>query len=643
MFAYFILSRKACYFFEKVINLFLMQKVHSIERIYSVLKALVFFVFCFSFSVFGDKSLESLLMLKRNESGRVSCEELTDNFCETLWSAENQGNFYFPNGTRLLTGERRRHVMSNRYFIHLTKMTESRCRFPEDIKNQLGINCAEPNKQQDTLAQLEILLSEIDSISENEKSIRFWMNSINSILYEFEDIIQDIAYERAKQEYPNLSKKLWYDYNFYEKKAYYENYYDIKTKIMEAIYLNDPDWLRAVQIFKTAKNDILTLIEQMDLNPETKNIMMKKVSSVTLSLPYEDNRLLGTGEACAEYEDNAYYLINLNKITVCMGRVNGSFNEGALYGVIAHEIAHSVDPENFLLDVFKQSSMASSLKELYQSNASLSCEDWKKIKNETFLQPSEMYQLPGKLETLDQCLVDRRGLNDITPSSLDYISERFAEEAMDIEASSNNFSYLSAVEIFEDGVLKDNEFYLNPKLFEEANNGYFEVPRFQSGFFHDISVFIQEYKCQLLEYEEEIRAFSTALEETKKLRKTYDYYLYSLLGRNASELAFFNLSKTSSENFADWMSYKAMELRLEREKSVEERRSFLLADISIYCEPQGLARVAKDKTLIEKEYSRAYHPLNRNRRLNRFTPKIANLLECNRGEEIQKLDNQCVL
>ena len=605
-------------------------------------KTLALLAVCFAFPVFGEFSLEELLGLQRSESGRLSCEELTDKFCESLWSAENQGNFRFPDGTQILTGTRRKNFMENGRFIHLQKTAKSRCLLPDDVKDTMGIHCGDGDQKTDMLARLEALLSRIDSIDQNKKSMSSWQRSIDQILSDFGHAIDDTAYESAAKDRPDIKERLWDDWTFHEKKALYENYYDIKTEIMKAVYLNDSDWQRVVKVFNEAVQDVLTVVEQMDLDAESENIMKEKVSSVKLSLPYEDPRRVGSvTEFCATSENNAYYIHTSNAFVICMGKINGSLNEGALYGTIAHEIAHSIDPTRFLADVYTQTPESLLLKELYEGSASLPCDDWEQRKGEAFSISSETYELPEKLSSLDQCLIDRRGLSEINHSALDYVSDRFAEMSMDSPAQQNHFSLLTTDKVFKDGVLEDNEFYLEPKLFEESKNFYMEVSFFHKGYFHDMSVFVKEYKCRILESRSEKEAFAEALEETKKLRKMYEYYLSDLLGQNSKGLVMFNLSKPSAEDFADWISYKAMELKLKRNQSVESRRAFLLADTSFFCKPKSLETLAKEKTLIERQYSRAFHPPDRNRRLSRFTPKIADLLECVRGEDILKLDKNC--
>ena len=581
-----------------------------------------------------------------NISKPLSCEELSDGFCKTLWSAENQGNFQFSDGTQILYGERRKNVINHAKFIYNQKLAKNRCNLPEDIKSLMGIHCEPEDKKEDLLAKFGTLLSQVDSIKQNKKSVESWHRSINKILLDFDYIIKDAAYERNFKENPNLSEKFWEDYTPAEKKIYNRNYYDIKTEVINSIYLKDPDWLRVKKIFSEAKVDVLAVIEKMAFSPKTKQTLKEKVNSVRLSLPYEDPRTMNLRPSCTKYEKNGFYIPINNTLSICIGFINTVHNEGALYRFVVHEISHSIDPYVFLKDIFKQSSLAHTLGRLYESNASLaslSCEEWERQKSETFILPSEIYQLPEGLATMDQCLVDRQDLKQLNLQSLSDISKLSAEASISAYADRDMFSYLISPSVRKQGSLKKNEFYLEPKFYAESNNEHLEDKYFLLGYFHNASVFVREYKCRRLSQPDKTKkqAFSEALKETKKMNTVYHTTIYSILGRNARDLVNYNLAKPSNEDFADWVSYRALELKLQRLSSLKSRREFILADTALYCQPEGLESIAKHTILIERNYSRNFHSPDRNRRLGNFTPKTADLLQCNRGEDIKKLDKNC--
>ena len=431
------------------------------------------------------------------EKRLILCEELSDNFCQTLHSSDKRGDFQFADGTWILHGERRENFISQAKFIHLQKEAESRCRMPDDLKFALGIKCGPGDDKRDLLSRLGDQLAKLDSIPSSERERRAWKRSLEQISRDFQYIVYDAVYERSFNEKPDLRDKFWRDYSAAEKKLFNRHYYDIQTEITDAVYLNDPNWLKIVDLFEEVRADVLTVVSQTAFTSETKKAMQDKIRSVKISLPYEDPRTTNASAYCAEYANNGYYSRTDNHFVLCAGKINTSQNEGAFYGVIAHEIAHSIDPNTFLADVFKQTPLAELLSRLYESGANLPCEYWEEQKREIFSSPSEIHRLPPGLRHIDQCLADRSGLDELNPSSLDYASKRTAENNMNSYASDNEFSYLTTPFVFEDNELTENEFYLKPKLLAEKNNQYFEQRNFSQGMFHPASVFIQEYKCRL--------------------------------------------------------------------------------------------------------------------------------------------------
>lgn len=408
----------------------------------------------------------------------------------------------------------------------------------------------------------------------------------------------------------------------------------------------------------------------MVLTPETKQIMKEKIRLIKLSLPYEDPRTAYSSADCATYGNNAFYDSVTNSVHLCMGSINTSDNVGAFYPVIAHEMAHSIDPNGFLKDMLKQSPLFQALRELYESNASLPCEEWERQKATVFVLPSEIYQLPEGLAAIDQCLENKEHLNELNSQFLDYVNKQIEETSIRFsDANRDTFSYLTTLEFFRKGVWEKNEFYLEPKLLAES---YFEEDYFLLGHFHKASVFVQEYKCRLLQQGvTKEQAFADALEETKRLNASYEYSYFGVLGRNSEYLEDFNLSKIggfedlfsfkifepnlrhASEDFADFISFKTLELKLQRISSLKERRDFILAGSAFYCRPEEtLERLEEDKIfkmvvtiigkkVIERASTVGSHSLDRDRRLRQFTPKTADLLQCIPGEDIKKLDKNC--
>ena len=151
------------------------------------------------------------------EEAPILCEELSDNFCQTLYSSAHRGNFQFADGTWLLHGARREKFISHARFIHLQKTAESRCRMPDDLKFALGIECGPDDDKRDMLSRLGDQLAKLDSIPSSEREKRAWNQSLEQIIWDFHYIVYNVAYERSFNEKPELQNKFWRDYSAAEK------------------------------------------------------------------------------------------------------------------------------------------------------------------------------------------------------------------------------------------------------------------------------------------------------------------------------------------------------------------------------------------------------------------------------------------
>ena len=96
------------------------------KTLFEIVRLIFFLVF--SYSVFAERFIEFSAMDGNNDvSNLIFCEELSDGFCRSLWSAENQGNFQFSDGTQIFYGERRKNVIDYAKFIYIQKLVKNRC------------------------------------------------------------------------------------------------------------------------------------------------------------------------------------------------------------------------------------------------------------------------------------------------------------------------------------------------------------------------------------------------------------------------------------------------------------------------------------------------------------------------------------
>lgn len=136
-----------------------------------------------------------------------------------------------------------------------------------------------------------------------------------------------------------------------------------------------------------------------------------------------------------------------------------------------------------------------------------------------------------------------------------------------------------------------------------------------------LEIFTQSLSCAKVEvdgktirYQEaplahRAKIFDNAMAETLALLEARKREWYSYCGQNCSAMSVERLSVDSSENFADWMSNKALNRQLGRIKDLRDRReATALATVDLSERP-GPKNDAPDLAASEKKYSLENHPL----------------------------------
>jgi len=143
-----------------------------------------------------------------------------------------------------------------------------------------------------------------------------------------------------------------------------------------------------------------------------------------------------------------------------------------------------------------------------------------------------------------------------------------------------------------------------------------------------------------LKESERPKLFSAAISETKALSKIINEHWYSYCGRECGALVTKGLSRSTSEDVADWMTHRLLSGFVAQEQDPVLRREIVATAVADYCESPGVLNSAAALTIEEKKFSYEEHPDNRARRLAAFTPQIVKLLDCDPGNEIPN-DKAC--
>ena len=568
-----------------------------------------------------------------SQEGTVSCTELSDSMCAKLYpngkeNRELTGNLDF-NGAKFRQGKFANSELTEIEYQNINDMAESVERLPEDLRAKT-LEIAKGTK--DSLKKLESLRKDQDEVPA--------YRDLSDRLTDFDRAMQDVALARTKKRMPDLPLR-YEDRTPEQKIAVAEDRADLDNQALEAKYKDHPNWKRVERLFSQVKSDLLAEITKLNLPKETRAKMLAKLDTVELSLPYTDTRLLGAGTTCGTTEINAFYSPSYNKFTVCAGYFNGYQSDAVIYGTMAHELSHSIDPATLREDEFEQTDIATAFKRFSAGKSKpIDCSEWNALSKKLADLPQVLPPMSfPEIEKLSNCFESREKLKEL---NLPWIIEQADQQAA--TDMSSYATYGTFENLANDTNNKDrepNSYFLRPDLDRASNNGFIR-DNLRAGTIPAREIFVQSLLClpdfQKSNLVQQKKWVAQALQQTRDLTKAYYVKYNSILQRESYHLISFGLAKNTREYFADWMAFHAIPKFLEREKTVKGRRSLMAEWGAKFCDPDA-PKFAEE----QKAHSQEEHPLNRNRRLSAFTEKIAEILDCNRSPESTGGFTQCEL
>jgi hypothetical protein len=577
-------------------------------------------------------------------SQTMTCSQLSDGFCQKLWSKENRGNLTLSDGNTISQGATPSKLIDNAQYLYFRKIIDRKCNLPQDLQEKLNVNC-QAKTSDDLLARLDdhLKLALDPNFRPTIVAIKKWQEELGSIASHLKGAFSDVSLARLLTDHPELNQKDPAKLSEKEKGLLSDYKYNFSREWMDTVYLESPEWKRAKVLFVKVQKEILALIDTMGLDEESANFMRQKVASVQLTLPYEDPRQIGAGGDCSSTDINAFYNSFHHKFTVCIGMLNTVTSDGSLFFLMAHEIAHAIDPSNLSRSMFKQkTAVAKLVGKAYQTNGNIPCGEWQAEKDKALAPTTYVYALPASVNSVTQCLVDRSNIKPITPESLDYAMQIITGSVMNSHASQQIFTLLSQKQIVEEGAITDNGIYMDPQALLARSTENLVIDYYSSGELNVGAVFVQELRClQQVPDKGEFVAFAEAMENSSKIITAYYENESRYMGQNSQNLQGFNISKPAGEDFSDWVAFQIYPSFLKSIDSIENRRNALLSGQTIFCSPSGIEELAMQKVTSEKKWAKTVHPLDRLRRMRFFTPEVAELVNCTRDESVEAAGSQC--
>ncbi len=567
---------------------------------------------------------------------KMMCSEITNNFCDQLWSRENNGN--------LVLGDRHFYFGKDEDTnVSYSTLLTIRKRY-ENIDQLPGI-------LKDNEKYRSLLKEQVDHLSTERLSDK-WDEKLQLIEMGIRFTQNAILQEEFFRQFPDLKNKKENEYTLEDKKKLTKMFYEFSSDFIDSNLKGSPEWSRVEKIFSKMKERVTTVLEGFNLSENLKDRLIKKIKSVELSFPYLDPKLLGVDSKCFQGESNAFYVLEQNKITICSGLLYTLKSEGTLSMIFAHELAHSIDLRTLRSEYFLKDSIMKALVDNVNEGELKSCKKWNTLFKEIDIQKESFQHDPvriSKLDQLSECLIDKSQLQPIDKSNIEKVAEHYAINERDNLSRRHKFSFLLSPKIERGGKEILNEVYLRPDL--ASKNFLFDVKEDSAASLSLEHLFHVHLLCDgsndaplnfdFLSFDEQERRFEQAIIKSSETKKFIYMKLFSLMGNESSGLTQFGLAKISGENFADWIASKAIALEI-KDKSAEKQFEIVSEMGAAFCDAPE-QKLEERFMLLEKKFSLEPHANNKRRRMSLFNKEIADIVGCELDQEVISGFGSCKL
>lgn len=556
-----------------------------------------------SYSFLASKSLPCLGMVKE--------------FCETLFSPENQGALLLTTDEstfRIRLGTTENDFNEKDYEFLKTRL-KSWSRLPNDFREFLsGQGFREKLKRylNRTSRRAMEFKDRIDSLRDEEEINSIWKLAYRkTVLTRMEG--QYFGFSKIKEDFIPLELK-------YENERLRRQ---LSAELSLALWKKHENWLKVEAIFEKVRAAYVRVIKgNPKLTDDIKQDWVERIYSIKLIIPGSDPEIdMGN---CSRSESNAYYFTEKNVITVCAG----DFNTEEIEQTIAHEIGHSLDLSRTRLLFQERTSIGQKLLQLKNMSckkAAFSCENWNDTKEKfiSYLGASEEFK--PQLREFNSCL---KGKTTKAPIEDAYIS-RVARESVDVTLSDlaerNVFLRVISPKLpLPDGSSHRNPMYLNPC-------GYYLWDTQVHPLDEEVGLllfFTAEYRCSNAT-DKELK-FRNSIEKAKEMQTALIKTWIRIEGEysDRERLNLDGYAASPDERFADSLGQVVFSQILKEDQNVKKRRARYLANNAWLCRRPSIQQLFPAEAMIQKSYYVESHSDTTQRQKELLTKDIREVLQC---------------
>ncbi|MEZ4820636.1 MAG: hypothetical protein R3A45_12425 [Bdellovibrionota bacterium] len=574
---------------------------------------------------------------------KVSCEKLSDAFCDELW-LKNKGNYTTAHSTFLFghtkSGDSQMWMLSNQAFV--------------DAVEKLTDYLKQKNTPKKLIRELKNEVKKFSRVLQQQNDSYEWDKKfsiqVKSIITLLDSIARELTYIRK----PELRKKSKLDYTVWDKIEFSKDLQDLYNQNLRNKLEDHANWKRIQELFQEAQKDLVASITALHLSDAEKTWWIDRIQTIKLLLPYSDPRILADWGDCSQDANNAFYSPSFHAFTFCGGSILGDISDASHYRTLVHELSHSIDPSIRAIEAYYATPTYQRVKELYEGKV-FACSAWEKIKTEEFAVLPEIQKRAWEVDPLKMCLLPEK--QDLLPFETKTVKESVTNLVhywTHYNATNNEFTRFVSPYTYVNHKRVKNPYYRSRRAmrFERTDNGTFETPITRRSYTPFFEIFDQELLCAKDEKGQPIDfyALKQSKQDTKRLQDIFQQAIAStrditqniferlveFTGDEDEYLIEYRLAKSSGENFADWLAFQTIEKKLQRIDGLQNKRDFIVESNAIYCTEPGPLLEEASMTQVEKKFSYQAHADDSARRMSIFTKGIRSLLKCEVSEEVAK-------
>lgn len=559
----------------------------------------------------GASALEFL------ERDKPACLSMVQDFCQTLFSPENQGSLKFEIGEskyHIRLGETENDFREADYEFmkaQLLAWGKLPAEFRENL-NESGYK-EKLEKHLKRMARTKMTLKDrIANMRSEEEIDSIWNQAFReTVLTRMEKQVP--GYAKIKEDFMPLEIR-------YESERQRRV---LLAKVARAIWANHPNWKEVEQTFERVRNVFkLVVNDQKHLAKELKADWIARLDSIKLMIPGADPEVDMAN--CFRDEANAYYYREENYITVCAG----DFNSEEIEQTIAHEMSHALDlgRSRYLYQISSPVGAAlQDLKDMSCDHSKFSCEKWQAAKTAFPSHLDHLQAFRPQAKEFNQCLMEKEVKDSIPADYLDRVARESVEGILSDLAKRNVFLRIISPELpLPNGTTQRNPIHMNPC-------GYYLWDSKVQPLDDDVSLllfFTAEYRCS--ENKDRAERFKSAIESAKALQTSFSRSTIAMEGQFSGRwrLDRDGYASAPTERFADNLGQMVFARILKEEPDVRKRRARYLANNAWLCRKPSLQQLFTAEAKIQRSYYVEPHSETNQRQKELLSEDIRETLAC---------------